>query len=137
MALALSATVVIAPTASAAPSSSTISHVTDPYLHSPQKEEAPFGRCDFIEWQRRDLDTVRIYAFSDDLKKYFPVNDPYGLLFVVIHDANNNLVYEGQHNVSRWAQFDKDFTAYRGYLVNVTLTDDENRVTKCNGSSRV
>lgn len=101
------------------------------------ESQAPFGQCDFIKWQRKSATTVRIYAFSDDLKTYFPPDDPYGLLWITIHDADLNLKYEGTHNVSRYRQFDQTFTAHRGWRISVSLTDDENTRTLCAGGAWV
>ncbi len=98
---------------------------------------APYGGCDFIEWRRKSATTIRIYAFSDDLKKYFPPDDPYGLLWITIWDANHNLKYDGKHNVSRYRQFDQTFTARRGWHTRVAMTNDENTRTICAGSARV
>lgn len=98
---------------------------------------APFGRCSIIHWERKSTTTIRIYAFSDDLKKYFPVDDPYGLLWITIHDTNGNLTYSESHNVSRWQQFDQTFPARKGYRVSVSLTNDINTVTLCTGGATV
>lgn len=97
---------------------------------------APYPRCDRIEYQRRDIDTIRIYAFSDDLRAYLGPGK-YGLLWISIHDANGNLKYSGSHNVSSYRQFDQDFTAYKGWQVTMSLTNDKNTVTLCTGRSWV
>jgi hypothetical protein len=82
--------------------------------------------------------TVRIYAFSDDLKTLIPYNDPYALLNVAIHDQNLNLRHEGSYNVSRWSQFDHNFTAYPGWRISISLVDaDDQYPTYCSGWSKV
>lgn len=98
--------------------------------------QRPFGTCGRIEWERRSPSEVRIFAFSDDLAYYLGWGN-YGLLWITIHDANLNLKYDGAHNVSSLRQFDQTFTAYKGWRISISITNDTNTRTICSGGATV
>lgn len=98
--------------------------------------QRPFGTCGRIEWERRSSSQVRIFAFSDDIAYYLGWGN-YGLLWITIHDANLNLKYEGAHNLSSHRQFDQPFTAYAGWRISISITNDKNTRTICSGGSWV
>jgi hypothetical protein len=47
-------------------------------------------------------------------------------------------MYEGSHNVSRWSQFDQNFTARAGWRISISLVDaDDQYPTYCTGGATV
>lgn len=118
--------------------------VTPALAHSQVRENAPGvlsaadtvqapNYCEGIYWEAYSATETRIYAFSDTIRGYLWPEE-YGLILVVVHDANRNLLHEGTYNASIYGGADFRVPAARGHHISISLTDDANTHTYCHGS---